>query len=60
MPLHYTHKLPVQELGGEAWVKDLFLLKKLLPLASSDAFKQRVFQVKKVRTTHTMEPWATV
>jgi starch phosphorylase len=34
------------ELGGEAWVKDLFLLKKLLPLASSDAFKQRVFQVK--------------
>ena len=47
----------VQELGGDGWVKDLFLLKKLLPLAASDAFKQRVFRVKMVRTTtHTHTP----
>lgn len=31
---------------GEAWVKDLFELKKLLPLADDDKLKQAVYQVK--------------
>ena len=33
---------------GEAWVKDLFELKKLLPLADDDKLKQAVYKVKQV------------
>lgn len=34
-------------IGGEGWVKDLFLLKKLDPLSSSAPFKKRISEVKK-------------